>query len=90
MSAANVTIVCGAVLLSARLVGQRTAVALAAVGLVAFVIVVQPTASVLRAAVMGALALLAVLAPAGRRAPTHQREGADLRQPVRCGVGGHG
>ncbi len=65
VSGANVTIVCGAVLLSARLVGPRPAVALAAVALVAFVIVVQPTASVLRAAVMGALALLAVLA--GRR-----------------------
>jgi competence protein ComEC len=65
VSGANVTIVCGAVLLSARLVGPRPAVALAAVALVAFVIVVQPTASVLRAAVMGALALMAVLA--GRR-----------------------
>ncbi len=65
VSGANVTIVCGAVLLSARLVGPRTAVALAALALVAFVVVVQPTASVLRAAVMGALALLAVLA--GRR-----------------------
>ena len=66
VSGANVTIVCGAVLLSARLVGPRTAVLLAAVALVAFVIVVQPTASVLRAAVMGAIALLAVLS--GRRA----------------------
>ena len=65
VSGANLTIVCGAVRFSARLVGPRPAVALAAVGLVAFVIVVQPTASVLRAAVMGALALLAVLA--GRR-----------------------
>jgi len=65
VSGANVTIVCGAVLLSARFVGPRPAVALAAAALVAFVIVVQPTASVLRAAVMGALALLAVLA--GRR-----------------------
>lgn len=65
VSGANVTIVCGAVLLSARFVGPRPAVALAALALVAFVVVVQPTASVLRAAVMGALALLAVLA--GRR-----------------------
>jgi competence protein ComEC len=65
VSGANVTIVCGAVLLSARLIGPRPAVGLAAVALLAFVVVVQPTASVLRAAVMGALALLAVLA--GRR-----------------------
>lgn len=65
VSGANVTIVCGAVLLSAYLVGPRIAVALAAVALVAFVVVVQPSASVLRAAVMGALALAAVLA--GRR-----------------------
>jgi len=65
VSGANVTIVCGAVLLSAYLVGPRIAVALAAVALVAFVVVVQPSASVLRAAVMGALALVAVLA--GRR-----------------------
>lgn len=65
VSGANVTIVCGAVLLSAYLVGPRPAVALAAVALVAFVIVVQPSASVLRAAVMGAIGLVAVLA--GRR-----------------------
>ena len=57
VSGANVTIVCGAVLLSARLIGPRVAVLLAALALVAFVIVVQPTASVLRAAVMGAIAL---------------------------------
>ena len=57
VSGANVTIVCGAVLFSARLIGPRAAVLLAALALVAFVIVVQPTASVLRAAVMGAIAL---------------------------------
>ncbi|WP_371869059.1 ComEC/Rec2 family competence protein [Mycobacterium botniense] len=67
VSGANVTIVCGAVLFSARLVGPRTAVGLAAVALVAFVIVVQPTASVLRAAVMGAIALLGMLS--ARRRP---------------------
>ncbi|MCB1292568.1 MAG: ComEC/Rec2 family competence protein, partial [Mycobacterium sp.] len=43
----------------------RPAVVLAALALVVFVVVVQPTASVLRAAVMGAIALLAVLS--GRR-----------------------
>jgi competence protein ComEC len=61
VSGANVTIVCGAVLLSAALLGPRLAVGLAALALVVFVIVVQPSASVLRAAVMGAIALLAVV-----------------------------
>lgn len=67
VSGANVTIVCGAALLTAVLVGPRAAVALAAATLVVFVVVVQPTASVLRAATMGVLALLAVLT-ARRRA----------------------
>ena len=61
VSGANVTIVCGAVLITATLLGPRLAVALAALALVAFVIVVQPSASVLRAAVMGAITLLAVV-----------------------------
>lgn len=68
VSGANVTIVCVAVLFSARWVGPRAAVALAAVALVAFVIVVQPTASVLRAAVMGAIALTGVLSSRRRQA----------------------
>ncbi len=68
VSGANVTIVCGAVLFSARLIGPRAAVLLAAVALVVFVIVVQPTASVLRAAVMGAIALLGVLSARRRQA----------------------
>ncbi len=68
VSGANVTIVCGAVLFSARLVGPRVAVALAAMALVGFVVVVQPTASVLRAAVMGAIALLGVLSARRRQA----------------------
>ena len=55
---------CGAVLLCARVIGPRPAVTLAAAALVLFVVVVQPSAGVLRAAVMGAIALLAVL---GRR-----------------------
>ena len=62
------TIVCGAVLLTAALVGPRVAVALAALALVAFVIVVQPSASVLRAAVMGAITLLAVASHRRRQA----------------------
>ncbi len=68
VSGANVTIVCGAVLLSASFLGPRIAVALAAAVLVAFVVVVQPTPSVLRAAVMGAITLLAVVSARRRQA----------------------
>ena len=68
VSGANVTIVCGAVLLTSGLVGPRVAVALAASALLAFVIVVQPSASVLRAAVMGAITLLAVVSHRRRQA----------------------
>lgn len=68
VSGANVTIVCGAVLFTARLIGPRAAVALAAVALLGFVIVVQPTASVLRAAVMGAIALAGLLSSRRRQA----------------------
>jgi competence protein ComEC len=68
VSGANVTIVCAAVLLSAGLIGQRAAVLLAGVALIAFVVVVQPTASVLRAAVMGAIALAGMLSSRRRQA----------------------
>lgn len=68
VSGANVTIVCGAVLLSSRLIGPRAAVGLAGVALLLFVIVVQPSASVLRAAVMGAIALMSVLSARRRQA----------------------
>ncbi|WP_231639237.1 ComEC/Rec2 family competence protein [Mycobacterium sp. Marseille-P9652] len=68
VSGANVTIVCGAVLFSARLIGPRAAVVLAAAALAAFVVVVQPTASVLRAAVMGAIALAGILSSRRRQA----------------------
>ncbi|KUI27256.1 competence protein [Mycobacterium sp. IS-1742] len=68
VSGANVTIVCGAVLLSAAVVGPRAAVALAGVALIAFVVVVQPSASVLRAAVMGAITLLAMVTHRRRQA----------------------
>ncbi|MBO0678203.1 ComEC/Rec2 family competence protein [Mycolicibacterium sp. S2-37] len=68
VSGANVTIVCGAVLLSAGLIGPRAAALLAACALAAFVIVVQPSASVLRAAVMGAVTLVAVLSHRRRQA----------------------
>ncbi|WP_019699404.1 ComEC/Rec2 family competence protein, partial [Mycobacterium avium] len=52
----------------ARLIGPRAAVLLAALALVAFVVVVQPTASVLRAAVMGAIALAGMLTSRRRQA----------------------
>ncbi|TPG37472.1 ComEC/Rec2 family competence protein [Mycolicibacterium hodleri] len=68
VSGANVTIVCGAILLTAGLLGPRIAVALAAVGLIAFVVVVQPSASVLRAAVMGAITLFAIASKRRRQA----------------------
>lgn len=68
VSGANVTIVCGAVLLSAAVLGPRAAVVLAGATLLGFVIVVQPSASVLRAAVMGAITLLAVLSHRRRQA----------------------
>ncbi len=68
VSGANVTIVCGTVLFAARLIGPRAAVVLAAMTLAGFVVVVQPSASVLRAAVMGAIALLAILTSRQRQA----------------------
>jgi competence protein ComEC len=68
VSGANVTIVCGAVLMTAALVGPRAAAVVAALALVAFVIVVQPSASVLRAAVMGAITLFAVVSHRRRQA----------------------
>ncbi|MDT5134081.1 MAG: competence protein ComEC, partial [Mycobacterium sp.] len=68
VSGANVTIVCGAVLFSARLIGPRAAVGLAGITLALFVVVVQPSASVLRAAVMGAIALVGVLSSRRRQA----------------------
>jgi competence protein ComEC len=68
VSGANVTIVCGAVLLSAALVGPRIAVGLAAITLFAFVVIVQPSPSVLRAAAMGSVMLLGILAHRRRQA----------------------
>jgi len=68
VSGANVTIVCGAVLMTAAMLGPRLAVGLAGLALIAFVIVVQPSASVLRAAVMGAITLLAVVSHRRRQA----------------------
>nr|WP_277350830.1 ComEC/Rec2 family competence protein [Rhodococcus sp. HNM0569] len=67
VSGANVSIVLGAVLLVVRAVGigPRTGAVLAGVALVAFVVVARPSPSVVRAAAMGAVALLALVV--GRR-----------------------
>ncbi|EHR60399.1 ComEC/Rec2 family competence protein [Saccharomonospora cyanea] len=67
VSGSNVAIVCGAVLLLARVLrcGPRTSAALAAVALAGFVALVGYEPSVLRAGVMGAVGLLALVL--GRR-----------------------
>ncbi|MEU5690480.1 DNA internalization-related competence protein ComEC/Rec2 [Actinosynnema sp. NPDC020468] len=63
VSGANLAILCGAVLLLLRLVGvgPRTCAAGASMALVGFVLLAGPEPSVLRAAVMGAVALLALV-----------------------------
>ncbi|MCP2252178.1 competence protein ComEC [Prauserella aidingensis] len=63
VSGSNVAIVCGAVLLLARAVrlGPRTAAGVAGLALAAFVVLVGYEPSVLRAAVMGALGLAALV-----------------------------
>ncbi len=63
VSGTNVAILCGAVLGLARLarLGPRTAVMLAGLVLVGFVVLCRPSPSVLRAAVMGAVTLLALV-----------------------------
>jgi len=65
VSGANVTIVCAAALLAAALVGPRLAALLALAVLIGFVVVVEPSASVLRAAVMGGVEACLLLASAG-------------------------
>ncbi|MEJ2890264.1 ComEC/Rec2 family competence protein [Actinomycetospora aeridis] len=67
VSGTNVAIVCGAVLLLARLgrLGPRTAALLAGLALVGFVVLARPSPSVLRAAVMGGVTVLALAV--GRR-----------------------
>jgi competence protein ComEC len=69
VSGSNIAIVVGAVLMLARWAraGPRAAAALSAVALAGFVILARPSPSVLRAAVMGAIGLVA-LASARRRA----------------------
>ncbi|AOW92951.1 competence protein [Rhodococcus sp. WMMA185] len=67
VSGANVSILLGAVLLAVRGVGLGpvTGAVLAALALIAFVVVARPSPSVLRAAAMGSIALLALVS--GRR-----------------------
>ncbi|MGV9412116.1 ComEC/Rec2 family competence protein [Nocardia sp. NPDC003693] len=67
VSGANVTILLGAVLLAMRAltVDPRVGVVVAGAALVMFVVLARPSPSVLRAAVMGAVALLAMVG--GRR-----------------------
>lgn len=67
VSGANVSIVLGAVLIVARAVGAgpRTSAVLAVAALVAFVVIARPSPSVLRAAAMGSVTILAMVT--GRR-----------------------
>jgi len=62
VSGTNCAIVCGSALLLARRLraGPKTAALVAGTALVGFVVLVRPSPSVLRAAVMGSLALLAL------------------------------
>ena len=66
VSGSNVAIVVGAIALAARRLGLRARLVLGAVGLVAFVLIVGPEPSVLRAAAMGGIGLAALAL--GRRA----------------------
>lgn len=70
VSGTNCAIVCGAVLLLVRRMrtGPRTSALIAGLALVGFVVLVRPSPSVLRAAVMGALALLALAVGRSRAA----------------------
>jgi competence protein ComEC len=68
VSGSHFVILCGAVLLVLRRFGPRTAAVGGLLFAVALIVVVRPSPSVLRAAVMGALTLLALLA--GRQRST--------------------
>jgi competence protein ComEC len=69
VSGANLMIVCGAVLVAARFarVRIRAAVGLAGLAMLGFVVLARPEPSVLRAAAMGAVGLLALASGRGRR-----------------------
>ena len=70
VSGANIAIILGAVLLLTRAVaiGPNGSAALAAIALVLFVVLARPSPSVLRAAVMGAIGLLAMVTNRRRQA----------------------
>lgn len=78
VSGANFGIVCGAVVLAVRVAGASTrlTVALGLLAMLGFVILVRPTDSVLRAAVMGGVGLAGVLA--ARRAQALPALGAAI------------
>ncbi|UVF78488.1 ComEC/Rec2 family competence protein [Gordonia mangrovi] len=63
VSGANFAIVCGAVVLAVRMLGAspRVTVVVGAIVVVSFVILVRPSPSVLRAAMMGLIGLLALV-----------------------------
>lgn len=63
VSGSNLVLVCGTVILAVRMTGAsaRTVVIVGAIAIVGFVILVRPSDSVLRAAVMGSVGLLAGL-----------------------------
>lgn len=63
VSGSNFALICGAVILGIRMTGAsaRTVVVLGAVAIIGFVILVRPSDSVLRAAVMGSVGLAAGL-----------------------------
>ncbi len=70
VSGTNITIVIGAVLLLVRLLGAgpRVSAVLAGFALVGFVVLARPSPSVLRAAVMGTVTLLALITARRRQA----------------------
>lgn len=70
VSGANFTLVVGSALALARAltIGPRTAAAIAALVLIAFVVICRPSPSVLRAAVMSAVGLLALVASRRKQA----------------------
>lgn len=70
VSGANFTLVVGSALALARAltIGPRTATAIAALVLIAFVVICRPSPSVLRAAVMSAVGLLALVASRRKQA----------------------
>ncbi|GAA4475801.1 ComEC/Rec2 family competence protein [Rhodococcus olei] len=84
VSGANVSILLGAVLLLTRALtlGPRASAGVAAIALVGFVILARPSPSVLRAAVMGAVVLLAMVV--GRRRQAMPALGAAVIVLLAC------